>query len=146
MKTLVKYLHQLCGVYTVSVLLLLLLNIALGSSMTQTTVNTAAFLWLFLFASLLAAANLQLLLCRFSYVGRVVLHCLIAVGSCFCFLYLPTNVKAAASSKLLMLVLMLIVYWVIMALYLVLRPKTDEHTATKAAAPYRSMFGSKREN
>ena len=145
-KTLVAYLHQLCGVYTVSTLALLFLNMALGSSMTQTTVNSAAFLWLFLFAALLAAANLQLRLCNFSLVGRVLLHCLIAVGGAFCLLYLPNNVKAAASSKLLMLVLMMIVYWAIMALYLALRPKetaADAQGKTKAAEPYRSIFGNK---
>ena len=149
-KTLVGYMHQLCGIYTISVLLLLFLNAALGSSMTQTTVNTASFLWLFLFAALLALANMQLRLCRFSYVGRVALHCLITVASAFCFLYLPNNAKAMASSKLLMLILMLVVYWAIMALYLVLRPKEAPAAAAsgkgKTTEPYRSMFASKRED
>lgn len=145
-KTMVAYLHQLCGVYTVATLLLLFLNMALGSSMTQTTVNSAAFLWLFLFAALLAAANLQLRLCSFSMIGRVLLHCLLTVGGAFCLLYLPNNVKAVASSKLLMLLLMLIAYWAIMALYLVLRPKgtaADAQNQAKADAPYRSIFGNK---
>lgn len=147
-KTLVGYMHQLCGIYTVSVLLLLFLNAALGSSMTQTTVNTASFLWLFLFAALLALANMQLRMCRFAYAGRVVLHCLITVGSAFCLLYLPNNVKTMASSKLLMLILMLVVYWAIMALYLVLRPKTPAAVSgkSKTTEPYRSMFASKRED
>ena len=52
-------------------------------------------------------------------IGRVLLHCLLTVGGAFCLLYLPNNVKAVASSKLLMLLLMLIAYWAIMALYLV---------------------------
>ena len=147
-KTLVGYMHQLCGIYTISVLLLLFLNAALGSSMTQTTVNTASCLWLFVFAALLALANMQLRLCRFAYAGRVALHCLITVGAAFCLLYLPNNAKAVASSKLLMLLLMLVVYWAVMALYLALRPKTPVAVASeksKTTEPYRSMFASKRE-
>ena len=145
-KTMLQYWHQLCGVYTVAALLLLLFNLALGSSMTQTTVNSAAFLWLFLFAAFLSAANLQLRLCSFALIGRVLLHCFVTVGGGFCFLYLPTNTKAVASSKLLMLLLMLVAYWVVMALYLVLRPKESRAAhggKDRGSEPYRSVFGNK---
>ena len=162
MKTLSRFFHQLCTVYTVGVLLLLLLNIALGSSPTQTTVNTAAFLWLFVFAALLAVANMQLTRAWCAYVFRVLLHCVVAVVGAFCLLYLPWNAQAVSSNKLLMLCLMLVVYWIIMALYLVIfRPigeRVTAATSTKDAQksakggkgdqkqPYRSLFGGSSED
>ena len=50
-------------------------------------------------------------------------------------------------SVALMLILMLVVYWVVMALYLVLRPKqiAARGEAADQEQPYRSLFGNKRE-
>ena len=144
MKTITRYLHQLCGVYTVSVLALMLLNVALGSSPTATTINTAAFLWLFVFAGILAGANLLISCERLVYSLRVALHCVLTVGSAFLLLYLPISEGAASSGKLMMFFLMLLVYWVIMALYLVLRPrKREKEVKAEKKESYRSMFGSK---
>ncbi len=168
MKLFTRYLHRLCAVYTVAVLLLLLLNVALGSSLNATTVNAAAFLWLFVFSALFSAANLQLTMLTYSYPLRVLFHCVITVGSAFGLLYLPNNAASAASGKLMMLLLMLVLYWVIMAIYLILHGKYQRvvnarnaaaqkqaesaKTATmqnkkgkKEQTPYKSLFGNKEE-
>ncbi len=150
MKIWIRYFHQICTIYTISALLLLLLNVALGNSPTRTTINTAAFLWLIVFAAVLAAANLCLVEGKFSYPARVVLHCLLTVAGAFCLLYLPSSQGSASSGKLMMLLLMLLLYWIVMALYLVLVPRkarTVERTeaSKKEAEPYRSLFGTKRD-
>jgi hypothetical protein len=146
MKNLTRYFHHVCTIYTISVLLLLLANAALGSSPQKTTFNTAAFLWLFVFAALFAAVNRLLRVDGIPYPARVVLHCLFTVGGAFCLLYLPNQAGAAASGKLMMLLLMLVVYWIVMALYLLLAPhkgKADTcATAGKEKEEYKSLFGS----
>ncbi len=164
MKTVSRFFHQLCAVYTVSVLLLLLCNAALRESLSQTTVNSAAFLWLFVFAAAFAVANLQLCSPWCPYALRVLLHCGITVGAAFCLLYLPLG-QATSSGKLLMFCVMLVLYWVVMTLYLTIfrhffaRRASDVPTAAseksvangkgqgrpsqngKKAEPYRNLFG-----
>lgn len=163
MKTVSRFFHQLCAVYTVSVLLLLLCNAALRESLSQTTVNSAAFLWLFVFAAVFAIANLQLCSPWCPYALRVLLHCGITVGAAFCLLYLPMNGQATSSGKLLMFCVMLVLYWVVMTLYLTIfrhffaRRAPDAQAATsektvanakgqgrqneKKAEPYHNLFG-----
>ena len=142
MKLISRYCHQLCAVYTVAVLFLLLLNAAMGSSMNTTTVNTAAFLWLFVFAALFTAANLQLKTMPYSYALRVLIHCVVTVGAAFGLLYLPNHAGSASSAKLMMFILMLMLYWMIMAIYLVLHAKHQKAVAAKQPEPSRVMAAS----
>ena len=144
MKTIVRLWHQFCAIYTVSALLLLFLNLIMAGSLAQSTINARAFMLLFLFALLFALANLALTISRIAYALRVLLHFALVLTGGFCFLYLPNNIAAASSGKLLMLLLMAVLYWIVMGLYLAFSAKRRALEKEAGAASYRSVYsGSK---
>ena len=141
MKFIARLWHQFCGIYTVSALILLLLNLMISGTLAESIINAKAFLLLFLFALAFAFANVLLRVSGIPYAGRVALHFVIVLLGSYCCLYLPNNAASASSGKLMMLLIMVVVYWAIMGLYLARSAKHRALEGKKDAGAYHSVYG-----
>lgn len=118
MKTVKNFFDHLCRVYTISAMLFLLLNLAIAGSLENTLINARSFLMVFLFAVGFALANM-IYTARFSSAGlRLALHFVLVTLSAFLFLCLPSNPSGGASGRIVILLVMILLYWMCMAIYL----------------------------
>lgn len=104
--------RQICEVYTVTALLLILLNLMIAGSLSATVIDAGAFLWVLAFAVCFALANE---LGRASFLprwGGRMLHFLLVILGAFLFLYLPNGRGTTASGKLIMVCIMVTLYWI----------------------------------
>lgn len=129
-----KLLDHTCRVYTVTAMLMLLLNLS-----EDTLLSAPAFLRVFWFALSFAFANVIYSMTKMRKGVRLLIHCAFVVAGAFVFLYLPVARDTRASMKLVMLLLVALIYWVSMALYWVVS------TLFRKAAPepkpeYKSVF------
>ena len=139
MKLLKKFTDHLFCVYTVSAMLFLLLNIAIDGTLEDTGISTKAFLLVFVFAISFALANLLYASKMISSFGvRIACHFVIVTASACLFLYLPNMSGATSSSKLLMLLLFALLYWICMAVYLAFARIKKQADPKKSE--YKSVF------
>ncbi len=139
MKVLKKFADHLCRVYTISAMLFLLLNIAIDGTLEDTEIITKAYLLVFVFAIGFALANLIYGSKTISSFGvRLVCHFVVVTASAFLFLYLPNMPGASASSKLIMLLLFVLLYWICMSVYLAFAKVIKKAEPPKSE--YKSVF------
>lgn len=139
MKLIKKFTEHLFCVYTVSAMLFLLLNIAIEGTLEDTGISTKAYLLVFAFAIGFALADLVYQAKMISSFGvRLACHFVIVTASAFVFLYLPNMPGASSSSKLLMLLLFALLYWICMAVYLAFARLKKQAEPEKAE--YKSVF------
>lgn len=118
MKVVKSFSNHLCRVYTISAMLFLLLNLAIAGTLENTIINARSFLLVFLFAVGFAVANV-IYMAKFSSAGvRLALHFVLVTLSAFLFLCLPANTSGGASGKIVILIVMILLYWMCMAVYL----------------------------
>ena len=101
-----------CRVYTVTAMLMLLLNLS-----EDAVLSAPAFLRVFWFALSFALADVLYISLQTRKFLRSMIHFVFVVVGAFVFLYLPGADHARASTKLIMLLAIALVYWVAMALY-----------------------------
>ena len=119
MKLVWKLIDHSCRTYTVTSVLLLLLQPSVTGSFEQTMIEPMSFLMMLPFAVGIALANACYTSKMASYGIRLLVHFVLCVLSAFLFLYLPGNAQASGSGKLLIFLFLSILYCVVMGLYLV---------------------------
>ncbi len=118
MKAVKNFFDHLCRVYTISAMLFLLLNLAIAGTLENTIINARSFLLVFLFAVGFALANV-IYTAKFSSAGlRLALHFVLVTLSAFLFLCLPAKTSGGASGRIVILIVMILLYWIGMAIYL----------------------------
>ena len=118
MKTVKRFVNHLCWVYTISAMLFLLLNLAIAGTLANTIINAQAFLLVFVFAVGFALANV-IYTAKWASSGlRLALHFVLVTLSAFLFLCLPANTAGGSSGKIIILIVMVLLYWICMAVYL----------------------------
>lgn len=138
MKTVTRFFDHLCRVYTISAMLFLLLNLAIAGTLENTIINARSFLLVFLFAVGFALANM-IYTAKFASSGlRLALHFLLVTLSAFLFLCLPSNTSGGASGKIVILLVMVLLYWIGMAIYLAFARVKQRIDPPKAE--YKSVF------
>ena len=118
MKLLWKWIDHTCRIYTVTSILLLLLQPTVTGSFEQALIEPVKFLMLLPFAVGIALANLVYGCKAASHALRLIAHFVLCVLSSFLFLYLPGNAQASASGKFLIVLFLIVLYWVVMGIYL----------------------------
>ena len=138
MKLLSKFFNRVCTVYTLTTLLLLLLQLAAAGSFDGTVIAPESFLLVVPFSAGVAVAQLIYGAKGIHVAWRAVLHFAVCVLSAFLFLYLPAAHGASASDRFLILLAFSAIYWVCMGIYhairAMMRPKDEGKTA------YQSVF------
>ena len=129
-----KLMDHTCRVYTVTAMLMLLLNLS-----DDAVLSAPAFLRVFWFALSFALANVVYGWTQTRKFLRLMIHFLLVVVGAFVFLYLPVAEHATASTKLIMLLAVALVYWVMMALYWV-ACSLFRKTAPEQKTEYKSVF------
>lgn len=109
-----KLLDHTCRIYTVTAMLMLLLNLSGDQPL-----YPPAFLRVFWFALCFALANVIYLSYKWQKGVRLLVHFVFVTAGAFVFLYLPAakDLSSSASMKLIMLLVMALVYWLGMAIY-----------------------------
>lgn len=119
-KTAVKFLNHTCRVYTITAVLLLLLQIAIAGNAEQTVIRPEAFLLVLPFACGFALADLLYTWKGAPHIARLLGHFIMVVLSAFLFLYLPmAGAENVTSQKLTFLVILAAAYWICMLPYLI---------------------------
>lgn len=138
MKSLLKFFHRLCVVYTVTSLVFLLLNLAITDSFENAVIRPDAFLLILPFSAGIALAGVLYAARSMPHALRLVLHFVTCTLSAFLFLYLPAGTGAGSGMKFLMLLLIALIYWMVMGPYLALTAQSRNRT--NQSQEYRSVF------
>lgn len=118
-KVTAKFLNHTCWVYTITAVLLLLLQMAIAGSAEETVIRPEAFLLVLPFACGFALANLVYTWKDIPYVVRLFIHFVMVVMWAYLFLYLPIASENASSSKLTFVLILAAAYWICMLPYLI---------------------------
>lgn len=133
-----RVLDDICRVYTLTALLLLLLRLAMAGSFDNTVIRPGAFLLILPFSAGVALAAALYRWQTVSHALRLTGHFVICVLCAFLFLYLPYAASSGASGKLLALLGLCLLYWALMGIYLALTAK--RRAAQRTGSEYRSVF------
>ncbi len=137
-----RFWHHLCMVFTVGSMAILLLNLALTDAMDEKLLTIPMFLRLFLYAAVCAIAHLFYRSEHAPCGARLAVHFLLTAGGLYCILYLPAGVASGSSGKLMMAFLLIALYWLVMAGYLLLTSSSRRSRGKGRAAQdeYRNVF------
>lgn len=134
---LLKFWHHLCTVFTVSAVAVLLLNLVLTDTTDEKLLTIPMFLRLFLYAAIFAAANLFYGAVHASHGVRLAVHFLLTTGGFYVILYLPAGATSGSSGKLMMAFLLIALYWLFMAGFLLL---TSARRNRATPTDYRNVY------
>ena len=118
-----KWLADACVYFTVTALLLILVNLLLNDSGDAGRIHGVSFLLFFPFGLCLSAAGLLFTSKALPLWAKYLLHFLITDLSLFLFLWLPSNSAAQASTGLIMLTLFSVLYWIFLGLAVWIRSR-----------------------
>ena len=108
-------------VYTMTALLLILLNLMIAGTLSDTVIDTGAFLWVLAFALCFAIANAVQHVPSMPRWGGILLHFTLVTTGAFLFLYLPNNRGTTGSGKLMMVCILVVLYWIGMGAWMGIR-------------------------